>query len=1163
MLLIAWLLVLGCESAMPAYSKLAWATRAGGRGEDSAAAICEDGVGGSLVTGFFENTTTFGTTTLQTGHRDAFVMHVTSAGSVDWAIGTQSAGSGWARGYGIVSDGAGGALVAGEFQGTISFHVSAWKMLVPRQIWVPTLESSLTSRGRASSAFIMHVTLDGTIDWAVQVDGDLGTTGRAIASDGSGGALVAGSFWGSATFGSTVLTNRSDTEPTAFVMSVSHAGRIRWALQIGDCLPDLDAPCNPTAGSACASCEAEATAIASDGAGGAFVTGRVLGAWFNTTSPANSSDTTEPESRSLDDVFVVRVTASGFINWGVQAGGRSVTKGYGIAPDGSGGALVVGTFCGDATFGSTKLRGSSRHPWFLDILDTFVMHVTALGTIEWAVPANVVEGYAITSDGRGGALVTGMFTGQATFSSTLLTSTSDGWDTGGAAGGDETVSYASGNLFVMHVTSAGVISWAFATEGNAHATSTSIAFDESHHGHALLTGQFKGEFEWGFTFQFAGELEWVAGELEWGWGQQGLHSQGEGTDIFVACLGLPVRVPLSTPPTLSLPPSSPPQKLLPPSPLPPLSPSPSTPLYRSPVLNQQESSSHTVEWWLSCLAVACAVILVAGLCACLHWSRRRAENFRASRDRAHLDMQMLTHRLGLQHDQSEPRAPSESSPPSIPPAPPSSRGTRSRSSRGGPGSAAESTSRGSGGSVVSCDMHGTDPFDDVYHKTLSSVFRATSWEAARASLQPILLINMPAPSADRFEGYVRQLYVLARCHLKMPPEQSFGKLREVMEAIGRDCEIGDGHPSAPLVRGLRRFFEEMILPNGALEHIVVNDFTTPADEVGALLDSFRWVHNARRQHVYQILRKILVAMATFRATVANLEGTMSHEQADRSICDAHERLIQAVDCVLQQHALAADPTLAMKERLWNAVAKVAVAHSEEIRALRRRGVGLSLLGMPLSAESLSGSPRDVGLALASSLMSATVAASAAAGGSSKDLVAAAAIPIPKKDALFPRERRSAGSSSSAPPPSVPAAPPPIIEPSNLESSADEHKTKQLAAAKAHLERCEARAAAEKAAEKEGAAARKRRAEKARAVRAEAPERPYTQSGPSHAGRSPACDPAPSAEEQARRLADKEASIERQRAHQAELDAKEVARVEQLVGQLRMRDVGESIAKGDE
>ena len=64
----------------------------------------------------------------------------------------------------------------------------------------------------------------------------------------------------------------------------------------------------------------------------------------------------------------------------VQTRGTDLVLGSGIAYDGAGGALVTGYFSGHASFGSTFLTSRGTE-------DAFVMHVTASGAIDWAVQA--------------------------------------------------------------------------------------------------------------------------------------------------------------------------------------------------------------------------------------------------------------------------------------------------------------------------------------------------------------------------------------------------------------------------------------------------------------------------------------------------------------------------------------------------------------------------------------------------------------------------------------------------------------------------------------------------------------------------------------------------------------------------------------------------------
>ncbi len=103
-----------------ASGKFAWAVSAGGTGEDRGRSIAVDSSGNSHVTGEFEGTATFGSATLTSkGSREVFVAKLDSGGTFVWAV---SAG-GTSEDYGraIAVDGAGNSYVAGGFANTTVF----------------------------------------------------------------------------------------------------------------------------------------------------------------------------------------------------------------------------------------------------------------------------------------------------------------------------------------------------------------------------------------------------------------------------------------------------------------------------------------------------------------------------------------------------------------------------------------------------------------------------------------------------------------------------------------------------------------------------------------------------------------------------------------------------------------------------------------------------------------------------------------------------------------------------------------------------------------------------------------------------------------------------------------------------------------------------------
>ncbi|KOO24662.1 hypothetical protein Ctob_001894, partial [Chrysochromulina tobinii] len=351
--------------------------------------------------------------------------------------------------------------------------------------------------------------------------------------------------------------------------------------------------------------------------------------------------------------------------------------------------------------------------------------------------------------------------------------------------------------------------------------------------------------------------------------------------------------------------------------------------------------------------------------------RRMSDMFRNSRDRAQLDLQLLEHRFKQQtHPQWEdsrwalpdhpPCPPSESSPYSIPPGPPSAGGSDRRGSDGGGAGSDAGSSRGgrkrhgdggssTAGSDVALGAGATsqartgatsrprDAFSMIYEETIDAVFKADSRAAGLAKLRPYLDANMSKASADAFQECCGKLFVLSRVHTSMEPEVSFAKVQEIIDALSRECSMAS-HTAAPLVAGLKRFVEQRILPNGALDRITEQGFRLPADEVGALLDRYRWPHDAKRTQVMCILRKILEAVAEIRTTSdAAVRGSESIQEARLILNHSHERLIRTVESVLDEHAKRADPTLVLGHTLFVAVSRVAQAQEQEnVRRLQSR-----------------------------------------------------------------------------------------------------------------------------------------------------------------------------------------------------------------------------------
>ena len=348
---------------------IAWVVPVGDASDLYSTGIAPDGLGGALVTA--HSRTSGGLK----------VMRIDDTGTIVW----EALVRGSVMSNGIESDGARGALVTGSFKGAVSFGV------------VPLV---CEGDARTSCIFLLHVLSDdggaraftktgeGSIDWAIKagLPGPSASVGSAIASDGMGGAFVMAHLASKATttFGSygELTTKTGDSaRDSAFVMHVSYSGAVNWLHPVH-----------------WAGKEAFPTGIAADGGGGALVTG----SFFDASGTADES---------LESTFVMRVSHYGEILWAVQVG-RPLDRMSGhISSDGAGGALVTGT--------TTLATRPSQHDYL------FVMRVTSLGSIGWAVLSGAVQHVAsieIVPDGASGALVAGSFQGSATFGATTLQS---------------------------------------------------------------------------------------------------------------------------------------------------------------------------------------------------------------------------------------------------------------------------------------------------------------------------------------------------------------------------------------------------------------------------------------------------------------------------------------------------------------------------------------------------------------------------------------------------------------------------------------------------------------------------------------------------------------------------------------------------------------------
>ncbi len=194
----------------------AWAIRGGGTGNDYGKGVSVLPDGSSIITGYFNGTATFGTTTLTStvGSNDTFTAKVNANGSYAWAIRGGGTGDDQANGVSALLDGS--SIITGSFNGTATFGTT-----------------TLTSTG-LQDTFTAKVNADGSYAWAIRGGGTGDDFARGVSAllDGSS-SIITGSFNGTATFGTTpplISTGSYDSftarilPPVLFDLAVTKSG---------------------------------------------------------------------------------------------------------------------------------------------------------------------------------------------------------------------------------------------------------------------------------------------------------------------------------------------------------------------------------------------------------------------------------------------------------------------------------------------------------------------------------------------------------------------------------------------------------------------------------------------------------------------------------------------------------------------------------------------------------------------------------------------------------------------------------------------------------------------------------------------------------------------------------------------------------------------------
>ncbi|MFM9056280.1 MAG: SBBP repeat-containing protein [Bacteroidota bacterium] len=200
-----------------ANGQLVWLKGVGGSGEDRGYGISQDADSNCFVTGLFTGNVNFGSTNLTCNSLfAAFVGKVSAQGDFVWAVKGDGGANDFARGFGVVTDPAGNAVVNGFFSGILRMGGS-------------TLNA--TGGQYDQDNYLIKFNSGGNVVWAKRTGGPGTDQGTDLFMTAGGEILETGFFQGTAYFDATSLISAGLSD--IYLAKYDSAGIVLWASGFG------------------------------------------------------------------------------------------------------------------------------------------------------------------------------------------------------------------------------------------------------------------------------------------------------------------------------------------------------------------------------------------------------------------------------------------------------------------------------------------------------------------------------------------------------------------------------------------------------------------------------------------------------------------------------------------------------------------------------------------------------------------------------------------------------------------------------------------------------------------------------------------------------------------------------------------------------------------
>ena len=344
---------------------LLWVRNAGANGgDDQANALALDAQGGVVVVGTFEQSATFGATTLtSTAASAAFVARYDAAGNATWAIASQAGTGANAQATGVAVDSAGDIALTGFYSGSITFATA-------------TGSQGYAAAG-SDDAFVARLDATGRLLWLRSFGSTDYDAGNGVAVDSADDVVVVGTFSDAVNFttGTTPVVLTAGPIFDAFVLKLDPTGQLIWAR----------AYTGPTGW-------AKGQAVVVDPTGAIHVAGSFTGPVD--FDPGAGTDTLT--SVGSTDAFVAGLTAAGTYVYANQAGQTNFNAVLGLAVDPAGNVALAGDYSGAIAFGSIALPSSGVASSFVARLQTEPTAVPSSPVLEAASTTGTTNTTSIT-----------------------------------------------------------------------------------------------------------------------------------------------------------------------------------------------------------------------------------------------------------------------------------------------------------------------------------------------------------------------------------------------------------------------------------------------------------------------------------------------------------------------------------------------------------------------------------------------------------------------------------------------------------------------------------------------------------------------------------------------------------------------------------------------